>query len=324
MLRYDLMILGNKDKAFMFCTNCGNQIADSSKFCRMCGTPVDSNPNANFYNADAADERIVSEEVIKNYEPNAESTAIVEDIGSRSANEGVINNIVETTGAVIPGGNIPASNNYTADAYKESYFDGTGLQLLGHSLLAVLLITITLGFATPWMICRIYRWRVNHTVINGKRLVFTGSGTSLLGHYILWSLLTVITCGIYGFFMYVAIRKWEVERTYLDGEPIYANTKASYFDGGSFAFFGYQILTGLLFIVTLGIGYPWVMSIMENWDIRHQVLNGRRLKFNGSGGGFFVEYLIIFLLSIITLGIYGPWAAARLNRYVVKNTEFDI
>ena len=59
---------------------------------------------------------------------------------------------------------------------KESYFDGSTAQYIGWSILAFLLTAITLGIAFPWAMCMKERWRVKHTVIDGKRLTFNGKG----------------------------------------------------------------------------------------------------------------------------------------------------
>lgn len=205
---------------------------------------------------------------------------------------------------------------------ENSKFDGSGIELLGYSILAAIVCAITCGIAAPWMICKIYRWRVSHTVINGKRLIFTGNGGSLLGHWILWEILTVITCGIYGFFVHVALRKWEMSHTFIENEPILAGGKESYFDGGSFTYFGYGLLSGLLLMITCGLSYPWVMAMLQKWDTKHQVINRRRLVFSGSGLEFLGEYLIIVILSVITCGIYAPWGTVRLNKYIVRHTDF--
>lgn len=205
---------------------------------------------------------------------------------------------------------------------ENSKFDGAGIDLFGYSILTALVCTVTCGIAAPWMICKIYKWRLSHTVINGKRLTFTGSGGSLLGHWILWEILTVITCGIYGLFVHVALRKWELQHTYIDGEPIVANGNESYFDGGSMAYVGYSLLGGLLLAVTCGLAYPWVMAMIQKWDTKHQVINRRRLEFSGSGLGFLGEYLIIFIFTVITCGIYAPWGTVRMNKYIISHTDF--
>ena len=48
-----------------------------------------------------------------------------------------------------------------------SEFKGGLLGLIGTNLLSILLIIVTLGIGTPWAVCRIERWKVNHTVIDG-------------------------------------------------------------------------------------------------------------------------------------------------------------
>lgn len=212
----------------------------------------------------------------------------------------------------------PAANNF----FNSSYFDGSGIELLGYYLLAALICFITCSLAAPWMICKIYTWRLKHTVINGKRLTFDGTGGSLFGHWILWTFLTIITLGIYGFFMYVAVKKWELSHTYIDGEPVAPGITVSYFDGNSFEYFGYSLLCGLLISITCSIATPWAICILQKWMTSHEVINGRRLVFNGTGAGFLGEYLIIFLLSVITCGIYSPWGVVRMNKYVIRNTYF--
>lgn len=204
----------------------------------------------------------------------------------------------------------------------ESYFDGSGAELLGYTILGVIVSFVTCGIAAPWMICMVYRWKISHTVINGRRFTFNGSGGSLLGHWILWEILTVITCGIYGFFTHVALRKWELSHTFIDDEPVLPGVKSSYFDGNSFEYFGYGILAGILVCITCGIATPWVMCMLQKWDIRHQCINGRRLTFSGSGLGFLGEYIIIALLTMVTCGIYSAWGEVRMLKYITKNTDF--
>lgn len=205
---------------------------------------------------------------------------------------------------------------------ENSKFDGSGIELFGYYVLTTIVCLITCGIAAPWMICKTYKWRISHTVINGKRLTFTGSGASLLGHWILWEILTVITCGIYGFFVHIALRKWEMSHTFIENEPILAGENESYFDGGSLQYLGYGLLSGILLMITCGISYPWVMVMLQKWDTKHQVINRRRLVFSGSGLGFLGEYLIIFILTVITCGLYAPWGTVRMNKYIIRNTDF--
>lgn len=101
---------------------------------------------------------------------------------------------------------------------KESVFDGGLLGQIGISILAYLIILITLGIATPWAVCLQEKWIANHTVIDGKRLYFDGTGGQLFGNYIKWFLLTLITLGIYSFWLSIKMKQWVVKHTHFVGE----------------------------------------------------------------------------------------------------------
>ena len=100
-----------------------------------------------------------------------------------------------------------------------SYFDGGFWQLVGLFLLSLIICTITLNIAFPWVCCWFTRWRTNHTVVDGKRLQFNGKGISLFGHFILkgWLLgliLGPLTLGLYWIYYFgISIKKWEINNT---------------------------------------------------------------------------------------------------------------
>ncbi|MEA1976029.1 MAG: hypothetical protein U9N10_10965 [Bacillota bacterium] len=96
---------------------------------------------------------------------------------------------------------------------QESYFDGGLLQFIGWSILGALISGITLGIAFPWAICMMYKWKINHTVVEGRRLKFNGKGVGLFGNWIKWWFFTIITLGIYGFWLGIALEKWKVKNT---------------------------------------------------------------------------------------------------------------
>lgn len=100
------------------------------------------------------------------------------------------------------------------------------------------------------------------------------------------------------------------------------NGKTSYFDGGLLQFIGWTILGSLVTVFTLGICYPWSLTMVYGWKINHTVVDGKRMQFNGSAVGLFGHWIKWFLLSIITLGIYGFWVYIKLEDWKVRNTTF--
>jgi len=95
----------------------------------------------------------------------------------------------------------------------ESYFDGGVLSAIGWYLLGILITTVTLGICFPWALCMLYGWKINHTVIEGKRLQFNGTALGLFGQWIKWFLLCIVTLGIYSFWVFIALEKWKVKNT---------------------------------------------------------------------------------------------------------------
>ena len=95
----------------------------------------------------------------------------------------------------------------------ESRFNGTVLDYFIYSLGAGLLISITLGIATPWAVCIWMRWICKNSTLNGKQLSFKGSGGGLFGHFIKWFILTIITFGIYSFWAGRNMIRWIIENT---------------------------------------------------------------------------------------------------------------
>ncbi|CED93467.1 Hypothetical protein CRIB_715 [Romboutsia ilealis] len=94
-----------------------------------------------------------------------------------------------------------------------SRFEGSLLGLIGVNILAWGISALTFGIATPWAMCIKYKWQINNTVIEGRKLKFVGTGSSLFMNYIKWWILTIITFGIYGFWLYIKMLQWKIENT---------------------------------------------------------------------------------------------------------------
>ena len=83
------------------------------------------------------------------------------------------------------------------------------------SLAASLIMSLTCGIATPWAICYLWKFILEHAIIDGKRLTFDGTGGQLFGNWIKWFLLTVITFGIYSFWVAPRLYKWVASHTHV-------------------------------------------------------------------------------------------------------------
>lgn len=98
--------------------------------------------------------------------------------------------------------------------FNMSNWDGSVLDTFVNALVASLMISFTCGIATPWAVCYMWNFIVNHATIDGRRLRFDGNGADLLGQWIVWLLLTVVTCGIYGFWVMPKMYKWVASHTH--------------------------------------------------------------------------------------------------------------
>lgn len=109
---------------------------------------------------------------------------------------------------------IPFINREEKIIEKESYFDGSLLQLIGWNILGGLITAVTLGICYPWAKCMIVNWETKHTVIEGKRLRFDGRAVQLFGNWIKWFLLCIITIGIFYFWVPIKMKKWVTKHTF--------------------------------------------------------------------------------------------------------------
>ena len=99
-------------------------------------------------------------------------------------------------------------------ATSQSYFDGGLASYIGWAILGAIITMCTLGICAPWAICKLYNWKITHTVIEGRRLRFDGTAMGLFGQWIKWLLLCIVTVGIYSFWVGIALEKWKVKNTF--------------------------------------------------------------------------------------------------------------
>lgn len=96
---------------------------------------------------------------------------------------------------------------------RDSFFDGGLFELILYSIMGGIMTVITLGILYPWSLCLIYGWKINHTVIEGKRMHFSGTGIGLFGNWIKWLVLSIITLGIYSFWVNIKLEDWKAKHT---------------------------------------------------------------------------------------------------------------
>ncbi|MBQ2356216.1 MAG: DUF898 family protein [Treponema sp.] len=96
----------------------------------------------------------------------------------------------------------------------------------------------------------------------------------------------------------------------------------SYFDGGLLQYIGWSILGALITTFTLGICFPWACTMIYDWETKHTVINGKRLKFDGTALQLFGNWIKWLLLTIVTLGIYSFWLGIKLKQWKTKHISF--
>lgn len=96
----------------------------------------------------------------------------------------------------------------------------------------------------------------------------------------------------------------------------------SYFDGGLFQKIGWNILGTIITICTLGICYPWAKCMIVNWEVKHTVIDDKRLYFDGHAIQLFGTWIKWLIFTIITIGIYGFWVSIKMKKWISKHTHF--
>jgi hypothetical protein len=119
-------------------------------------------------------------------------------------------------GSLIEGGNqfsVKSDSNGTVAVSNkiESKFSGGVFPIFLFCIWAPILLAISLGLATPFIVCTVIRWICDNSSIGGKNYRFKGTAMGLFGRWILWYILTIITLGIYGFWFIRNQIRWIVE-----------------------------------------------------------------------------------------------------------------
>ena len=133
----------------------------------------------------------------------------------------------------------------------DSYYDAKLLDLMGWNVLRILLTVMTLGIGGPWGECLYLKYKMNHMVLNGKRLKFVGDGSELFVEQFKWTFLTMITFGIYALWIPVKKTSWVVSNIYFEDEECVKGE--SLFGGSVLKYVGINILCFIITIVSFGL-----------------------------------------------------------------------
>ena len=108
-----------------------------------------------------------------------------------------------------------------------------------------------------------------------------------------------------------------------ENKKIIVGEDGSYFDGGYWAYIGYNIVVGFVSSITFGIAVPWLKCWYQKWLASHTVINGKRMTFDGNGKELFVKYIIWLLLCYVTCGIYSLWMVIAIKKWMSEHTHFE-
>ena len=97
----------------------------------------------------------------------------------------------------------------------------------------------------------------------------------------------------------------------------------SYYDGRVLPRLGWIILGFILTCLTVGFLFPVALYWNIRYEVKHMVINGKRLKFNASIAQAYWKIIGLILLSIITLGIYALFASYKITRWRLEHTVVE-
>lgn len=95
------------------------------------------------------------------------------------------------------------------------------------------------------------------------------------------------------------------------------------YTGTGLGLLGHCILWSLLTIITLGIGYPWVLCAQIRYILGKTKVDGRTLSFDGKGGQLIGKWIVWLLLCIITIGIYSFFLPKKVLQWVASHTSIE-
>lgn len=130
-----------------------------------------------------------------------------------------------------------------------------------------LLVLLTLGFRTPYLLVRSRRMLVGGARVGNAKASFVGEESDFFAIWIRGFLLTIVTLGVYSFWARAQAIRWNWEHTRLGGAKFHATH-----EGKDLFFTSLKALVVTIF--TFGIGAAWALAWLRDWELSNLSLDG--------------------------------------------------
>ncbi|MFW6093790.1 MAG: YjgN family protein [Pseudomonadota bacterium] len=139
-----------------------------------------------------------------------------------------------------------------------------GLKVLGHGLLTAL----TLGLYTPFMRMKLIANMLGNARFGSKEFDFDGKGGDMFGRFIVAVLLTIPTLGLV--WLWYRAAEYRYSLAHLSAGDVRFEVQES-----NLALAWFFFTNGLIVLLTLGLGMPWVMTRTARHLGEHVTVTGR-------------------------------------------------
>lgn len=93
------------------------------------------------------------------------------------------------------------------------------------------------------------------------------------------------------------------------------------FDGWLIQKIGWNVLSVLVTLITLGIAFPVTVVWKEKWRCKHTLYEGKRLTFDGRASQLIGNWLLWIVLTTVTFGIFALFIPGKIKKWKAKHTR---
>lgn len=183
---------------------------------------------------------------------------------------------------------------------------GSATRYTGIYLLCLLLLVVTLGFATPFVIVRLYRYMLNNVWFGSGQLRFDADWKPLFRFYLLPGVIRVVGLALMIAAIYVLVKASP------EGQP---QDTAMVLKG--FGLMG----VGLLVLMVGALAAYWYYAAVLRTVFAGLEFEGVRFSASITGGQYCWFVVKNFLLLVVTQYIAYPWVQLRVLRFACQVIE---